>query len=134
MLRVADIQAAFDAYNIQLFGGRLTQPRILVRNMKTDLARWYTPDAGRPRGCIVLAGNKRHPGGWRASLVHEMVHVAIAEEENDDHGPLFTAECNRVGAILGVEPCEVWDSWNWPSHHEDVEPADGSSANFMDED
>lgn len=134
MLRVAQLEKAFDFYNLQLFGGRLTRPRFMVRKMKHDLARYYEPEPGHPAGLIVMNSARRHPWTWRSTLVHELLHISVGLGGNDVHGADFTAEANRVGALMGLEPCELEESWCWPHHHIDGEPEDGEvSGNMMDD-
>lgn len=132
-LTVASLRKAFAFYNERLFGGRLTEPKFRVCRMKSDLARWYSPSDELPAGLMVVAGNLKHDWGWQATLVHELCHVAVPEMEADHHGPLFTAEANRVGALLGVEFCHEDDAWCWPLHGFDIVPCDGSAANILDE-
>jgi hypothetical protein len=123
-MRRADVVKTFHEYNEILFGGRLQEPDVILRRMKTDLARWYSPDGAYPAGLLVLNTGLRHPMTWRSTLLHEMIHIATPEDE--DHGTAFTVECNRVGGLIGLEPCDVSDSWNWPGHHELVVPLDGT--------
>lgn len=133
----AEIVRTFEIYNATLFGGRLELPDILVRRMN-DCARWYEPEPdmrhtdkpGRTRGLLVISSSALHRMTWRGTLLHEMIHIAVPEHENDFHGPLFTAECNRVGVLIGLEPVDVHDAWNWPAHHLDHEEDD---PNILDE-
>jgi hypothetical protein len=114
MPRKADIVRTFEEYNFLLFGGRLTLPDIMVRKMKRDYARWYEPDGTHPAGLLVL-DSSRHQWTWRSTLLHEMCHIAVPED-SDEHGSAFIAEANRVGAIIGLEPCDPGSGWTWPSH------------------
>lgn len=131
MLRVRDVLAAFHDLNSRFFGGRLGVPKLAIRRMKHDLARWYSPDTDYPAGLVVLHSGT-HPWTWRSTLLHEMVHIAVPTDEADHHGPLFTAEANRVGALLGLDACEVSDAWNWPCHHEASLPSYGDE-NILDD-
>lgn len=122
----AEIARTFEMYNAVLFGGRLQVPNIMVRRMR-DCARYYWPEPGRDKGeyssetlrmgLLVISSTVHHKMTWRASLLHEMAHMAVIEDENDDHGPLFTSECNRVGVLIGLDFVEIEESWNWPAHH-----------------
>ncbi len=132
-MRRAEVVKTFHEYNDLLFGGRLAEPDVLIRRMKTDLARWYAPDGAYPAGLLVMNPALKHPWTWRSTLCHEMVHIAVPDEE-DEHGSRFTEECNRVGALIGLEPCDVSDSWNWPSHHATVVPLDGTVTATWEQD
>lgn len=134
-MRKSEIERVFDTYNAVLFGGRLQLPDIMVRRM-ADCARWYEPelDHSPPKytqGLLVMSSTALHRMTWRSTLLHEMCHMAVPEHENDHHGPLFTAECNRVGSLIGLDECDISDSWCWPAHHLDIEEAE---ANILDED
>ncbi len=143
-MRKPEIERVFEMYNAVLFGGRLQLPNIMVRRMG-DCARWYEPeperDVGRLEpdyyaqnpglGLLVMSSTAHHKMTWRSTLLHEMVHMAVPVDENDHHGPVFTAECNRVAAIIGLEPCDISDSWCWPAHHLDLEE---DEPNILDED
>ncbi len=124
-LKVAEIERVFEEYNHFFFQDRLTLPDIAVRRMKTDLARWYAPCDEYPGGLLVMNGSVAHPWTWRSTLLHELVHIYVPDEDHE-HGPKFTAECNRIGRIMGLEPCDLSESWTWPGHHELVVPVDGS--------
>ncbi len=130
-----EVERTFHIYNATLFGNRLYLPRIQVRSMKTDLARWYEPEPEFAQGLLILNKTKRHPWGWRSSLLHEMIHISVPWPEADHHGPLFTAEANRVGRLMGLEECEVHEAWNWPMHHlsHTFETLDGSPPDIMDD-
>lgn len=53
--------------------------------------------------------------GWRGTLLHELIHIRLSEHtQGDPHGPVFTRECNRIGAVLGLPPVAEGDSWAWP--------------------
>jgi hypothetical protein len=125
-----EILRTFEINNATLFGGRLQVPEIMVRRMG-DLGRWYEPQQRYPRGLLVLSSSGHHIGGWRATLLHEQIHIAVPLEENDYHGALFLAEANRVGVLIGAELCEIEDGWMWPSHHLHLEEIEG---NILDED
>ncbi len=123
-MRRADVVKTFHEYNHLLFGGRLQEPDIMIRRMRHDLARWYEPDGAHPAGLLIINPAMKHPWTWRSTLCHEMIHIATPDDEA--HGAIFTAECNRVGGLIGLEPCDVSDSWNWPGHHAVVVPLDGT--------
>lgn len=131
-LSAASIRKAFVFYNERLFGGRLTEPKFRACFMKNDWARWYEPREDLPAGLMVLS-TQRHPFSWRATLVHEMIHMAVPLTDADHHGPLFLAEANRVGALLGLEECDITDAWYWPRHHEAATPLDDSEASILDD-
>lgn len=143
-MRKAEIERVFETYNAVLFGGRLQLPNIMIRRMKA-CAVWYEPEPERDKdrlepdyyasnpglGLLILSSSAKHHMTWRASLLHEMIHMAVPVEENDYHGKIFLAECNRVGLLIGLEPCELEDAWNWPAHHLDVE--DGAEINILED-
>lgn len=131
-LSAASIRKAFDFYNQKLFGGRLSMPKFRVCRMTNDYARWYAPSEELPAGLLVMS-SCRHPFSWRVTLVHELIHMAVPLTDADHHGPLFTAEANRVGALLGLEECDLTESWYWPRHHEVATPLDDSEASILDD-
>lgn len=139
MPKRADILRTFEMYNAVLFGSRIQVPDVMVRRMG-DCARWYAPELdmhdsdkpGRTRGLLILSSSALHKMTWRGTVLHEMIHMIVGlDDENDYHGQLFTAECNRVGVQIGLEPVDVHDAWNWPAHHLDLEEDD---SNILDED
>lgn len=95
-----------------------------------DLGCWHEPGPKYPTGLLVLASGQKHPMSWRATLVHELLHIAVPDYEADDHGPLFLAEANKVGKLLGLDECEPCDAWVWPSHNGSWEPP--PDANILD--
>lgn len=132
-MRRTEVVKTFHEYNHLLFGGRLQEPDITVRKLKTDLARWHEPVGEWPAGLLVMNSALRHPWTWRATLLHELIHIAVPEDD-DTHGTLFTAECNRIGELLGLESCDVSDAWNWPNHHELMVPVGVPEAEWESED
>lgn len=106
------LYAAFDAFNSAFFGSRLAAPMI-----------WISP-ASSPRAESDYTARDEHglqsririaPSLWRnrsvryilGILLHEMVHAACHELRGEvepgynGHGPVFAAECNRLGELLG---------------------------------
>jgi hypothetical protein len=133
-MRKPEIERVFEMYNAVLFGGRLHLPNIMVRRMR-DCARWYEPEPERDEdrllegynamhtglGLLIVSSTAHHRMTWRATVLHEMVHMAVGGiEEPDPHGPLFVAEANRVARLIGLEECIIEDAWNWPAHHLDL--------------
>lgn len=76
----------------------------------------------------------RPPHRQRAAdvILHELIHVALFEEGHHEHwhGPLFVAECDHVGALLGLPEVPPEDADFWPKavrpdgFYEDALPPD----------
>lgn len=125
-----EVIASFDEYNARFFGGKLTRPKFRLQTMKRYLALWHWPCPQHPAGLLILSNSPapKHFLGWRGTLLHELVHVFVGERDrdNDDHGPVFTRECNRIGRLLGLSDVLEGDSWKWPCHHLAVEEHDAN--------
>lgn len=121
-----EILEQFRIFNADFFSGKLPEVPIHWRRMAA-YGTYCEPDARHPFGYIELSVDEQPPGRWRGTLLHEMIHLFLdslgVDEfeagEVPDHGPRFTAECNRIGALLGIpEYCDA-SSWYWPHAHLD---------------
>ena len=120
-----ELEATFFAYNKLLFGGKLPYIPVHRRRMACN-AFWEEPTDADPRyptGLICISTSVEMTCGWQGALLHEQIHAScyykggpdeFALGESPDHGPHFTAEANRVGALLGFPPVCVDLAWNWP--------------------
>lgn len=120
----------YELFNAQHFAGKLPSIPIHVARMG-----WYgeyrpASDLGQPKsypyGVIYLGNLLKVPApGWRGMLLHEMIHAHLALVDREDpinidasiseqHGPMFTKECNRIGATLRWPVVSVEASWAWP--------------------
>lgn len=119
----------FDRFNAEHFGGKL--PRIEIKmgmcsSPRTVLGEYagrgdhgmlgeitinYRLFINKVKGVVIEDATR--PGFLRYVddvLLHEMVHafchLVKKQPENTyrGHGPAFTAECNRIGALLGLDP------------------------------
>ena len=110
--------------NERFFDGRMHLPYITLTEPSTPqrLAQCCPESSWGSRLEIrlrpsLLAGTHPHMGSPRAGrmqfvkdvLLHEMIHQHIMEHQPDvdedsyhGHGPVFTAHCNRIGAMLGL--------------------------------
>jgi hypothetical protein len=123
------ILADFDALNREHFGGKLRPIKIVVQKPPFGTAAATTP------GSVVLEDGKRikvnavmfiHPRvaaqdrRWvRDTILHEMVHVALDQEEDDgdkEHGQRFVVRANAIGQSLGLPPVEPGsdEAVDWP--------------------
>ena len=111
-------------FNSLHFGGQLTA--LLVEVTAPASPRAYaTHQPKTPEGvdCMIrIAPGVVAEGELFANdvLLHEMIHVWQAETGNSEpgyqgHGPKFAAECNRIGAILGLPPVGVKGRGGLPS-------------------
>jgi hypothetical protein len=126
------VETFFGLLNTNAFGGAL--PEIPVHYCRMRAYGAAEPATDRyPHGRIFLGTMTPWPPcGWVGVLLHEMVHVYLDLQGVDEyehgtpayHGPRFTAECNRIGAVLGWPPVEEHDSGAWPHVHTwgDCEP------------
>jgi hypothetical protein len=119
---------AWDRFNAQYFGGRLTRPYLRFSGGlgATTYGAFLLRPGSHGRSVIRLHAALASRSGavktddfalalglrrlLRDVLLHEMVHQAAAEawgdSEPDDwgNGPRFAAECNRLGRVLGLWP------------------------------
>ena len=120
-----DIRAQFRLFNAYHFRGLLPPVALRWRPLETAYAVWYYPEPRWPNGCIVLSAHDDAACGWRGVLLHECIHAwlelrygydfeADTSAESEHHGPVFTRECNRIGARLGLPPIDEDSSWSWP--------------------
>src|SRR3972149_3163253 len=98
-------------FNETYFGGHLTA--LLVEITAPASPRAYATHQPRtPEGvdCVIRIAPSVIEAGTNLSLdalLHEMIHVWQSETDNREdgyagHGPKFAAECNRIGAMLGL--------------------------------
>lgn len=102
--------------NADHFGGCLTA--ILVEITAPGSPRALaTHEPRTPEGvdCVIRIAPSVVEAGDRLAqdvLLHEMIHVWQAETDNREpgyagHGPKFAAQCNLIGATLGLAPVGV---------------------------
>lgn len=121
-----ELQEQFRVFNADFFGGRLPDVPVVWRRMSA-FGCAYSPCKRYPHGHIALSTslwpyNPDAKSGWRGTLAHEMIHIAldgkgVDEFEHGDvafHGPRFAAECNRIGGLLGLRPVDEAEAWHWP--------------------
>lgn len=119
-----EIHEQFRTFNADFFGGALPEVPIHWRRMLAYGA-CCEPCPKYPHGLIELSTMHMPPCGWRGVLLHEMVHLHLDQRGVDEwdsgevayHGPRFTAECNRIGALLGLPEYGDEASWYWPHAH-----------------
>jgi hypothetical protein len=123
---------AYHEYNARFWGGKLAAPLIQVTPCSAARA-WgdYTSKDVHGLTSKIRVAPKQAARGdlWAKDIVlHEMVHAwqyEIAKIEDVEmsyrgHGPRFAAECNRIGAQLGLPPVGVKgrrglpDCAHWP--------------------
>ena len=61
--------------------------------------------------------------GFKATMLHEMVHLKMRtlsplDYDGKSHGPSFAAECNRIGAALGIPSVYACDDVPCPAEYE----------------
>jgi hypothetical protein len=124
------LYAAFAEYDARFFSGKLGSPLVLI----TQAQSTRTHGDYVPRDILGLESRIRiAPAAVRRGerfaldvLLHEMIHAWQHELARDletgyrGHGPAFAAECNRIGAQLGLPPVGVKgrgglpDCAHWP--------------------
>lgn len=111
--------------NRDYFAGRMLEPYITLTEPSApqvygqccSVSSWGSRLEIKLRPSL-LEGTHPHLRGAKAVhrerftydvLLHEMIHQHVAEHEPDvdessyhGHGPVFTAHCNRIGALLGL--------------------------------
>jgi hypothetical protein len=98
-------------FNQDYFGGQLTALLVEITAPASPRAL-ATHQPRTPEGvdCVIrIAPSVVEAGTALAldTLLHEMIHVWQTETDNHEpgyagHGPKFAAECNRIGALLGL--------------------------------
>jgi len=117
-----EVRQQFILYNTAFFGGALPNIPIHFRKLKNADAHYWDPYPGKPNGLIVIDPASDFPCGWRGLLLHELLHAWLETWRVDefdtgdvqDHGPVFTAEANRIGRLLGLPDVDESESWCWP--------------------
>lgn len=109
-------------YSDLAFGGVL-RPTVHWRRMNC-YGLCHEPSGKHPYGLIVLSTTLGRQVRWEEVLLHEMVHcyLDVMFPRDDEyalgvipfHGPMFTAEANRVGALLGLPEVDEEHAWSWP--------------------
>jgi hypothetical protein len=122
------LYALWDTFNRDYWDGRLVKPHILILEPSRP-ARWgdHSPISGwgsknqiRLRPSLIRGDHPRVRAGAQFAagrallfddlLLHESVHqyhdetTGLTEASYRGHGPAFAAECNRIGALLGLPP------------------------------
>lgn len=117
----AEVRATVAKYSDLLFFGALNDIPVRWRTMACDGT--CAPGGRHPAGVITLATHTAASWDWQATLLHELIHAWLHVAGDADewhlgvvahHGPAFTAQCNRVGRVLGLPPVDVDESWVWP--------------------
>ncbi len=124
------LYAAFAKFNARFFGGELGSPLVLITqaNSARTLGDYIGRDVHGLESRIRIAPKAVKRGERFAMdvLLHEMIHAWQQEIDGDGedsyrgHGPKFAAECNRIGAKLGLAEVGVKgrdgrpDSAHWP--------------------
>lgn len=124
------LYAAFQAFNTRFFAGKLAPPLVLITQPSSSrtLGDYIARDEHGLESRIRIAPAVVKRGELFALdvLLHEMVHACMAELEGAEehgyrgHGPRFAAQCNRIGAELGLPPVGVKkrgglpDCAHWP--------------------
>lgn len=105
---------AFHEYNALYWDGKLAAPLILITpcGAARTWGDYTTRDVHGLESRIRIAPAQADKGErWALDvLLHEMVHawqyeiagIADIEISYRGHGPRFAAECNRIGALLGL--------------------------------
>lgn len=111
------LYAAFAKYNTRFFGGALGSPLVLITQAKSarTWGDFVARDVHGLESRIRIAPKAVARGDLFAAdvLLHEMVHAWQEEIAKDGeqsyrgHGPLFAAECTRIGALLKLPPVGV---------------------------
>jgi SprT-like family protein len=111
------LYAAFAKYNARFFGGALGSPLVLITQAQSarTWGDYIARDVHGLESRIRIAPKAVARGDLFAAdvLLHEMVHAWQEEIAKDGeksyrgHGPLFAAECTRIGALLKLPPVGV---------------------------
>jgi len=119
----------FQEYNARFFDGRLAPPLVLITLVSPNAYGDYSPrdvHGLESRIRITPAVVRRGYRFRQDVLLHEMIHAWQHEIDHDlergyrGHGPGFAAQCNRIGAVLGLPPVGVKgrkglpDCASWP--------------------
>jgi len=112
------IDDEFEALNAKWFSGSLPRPKWSVNGMRKAATAYLGPG----EHLVML-----HPDILREMsrkyvsdpLLHELVHVALAEGDGDgcrDHGLRFVKLANALGAKLGLPPVVAGSdaALDWP--------------------
>ncbi len=131
----AQVESQFRAFNAAFFGGTL--PPVPVHWQRARGYGLYSEPGVKgepgvvdktkyPYGLIHLSTMEQpQRGGWRAILLHEMVHAWLflcgMDDQSSDHdtieethGPVFATACNVIGARMGLPEVSVEECWTWP--------------------
>lgn len=142
------LYAAAREYNALFFGGALLPSFVEITPAGSLRALAdYRPRSMEGVESHVRVGHKALKKGGRFvldCLLHELVHAYQHEILEDlepgyrGHGPKFTAECNRIGALLGLPPvytkgrggpnCATWPMCVRPAGYYGEEPAGEGDA------
>jgi SprT-like family protein len=104
----ADLLKLYEDYNCKYFGGQLPPIQIQVTHTDRREDTSWSGEYDLASGIIRLVSPAEVDDlGLRTTLLHEMVHVAVPED--DGHGPRFRAELQRL-AEAGAEDAE-YETW-----------------------
>ena len=111
------LYAAFAEYNARFFAGKLGSPLVLITQAQSlrTLGDYIARDVMGLESRIRIAPSAVRQGEKFAAdvLLHEMIHAwqseiaHVRESGYRGHGPMFAAECNRIGKLLGLPPVGV---------------------------
>lgn len=120
LLTDADLNAMFDALNVQYFGGKLPKIAVTFAPMNSLLEAYYNNSSA-----IFISTRERdqyNPLDCRNVLLHEMAHHYVRtvypnSEENGNfkfgHGQLWKAEMRHL-ASLGAFDNKLWTPYDLP--------------------
>lgn len=98
------LTSTYSLFNHDYFSNRLPTDAKVVWADIDDMGDWGLDDNGRH---IIRINRvlRRWPSGWTTTLLHEMVHAATTDaDDEDDHGPAFKAEMHRLYVMGAFEP------------------------------
>ena len=102
------VPALFDRLNAEHFGSRLSRPHFLVLPFKEDSTNGgYSNTPGFVMICMTPKTIACGPPFAADTMLHEMVHHALATLDSVDyaaHGLAFTNRANEIGRKIGVAP------------------------------
>ena len=117
-----EVYATSAFYSKAFFGGVL-RPAIHWCRMR-NYGDCFEPEGKYPYGLIRLSTMLPRRVSWHGVLLHEHIHCYldilyphVDEWEHGTvpyHGKVFQAECNRIGAALGLPEVSLEECWGWP--------------------
>lgn len=109
------IYALAARFNQDFFSGQLTLMVEITAPASPRAMATHQPRTPEGVECVIRIAPSVVDAGENLMadvLLHEMIHVWQATTDNREpgyagHGPKFAAECNRIGALLGLPPVGV---------------------------